>query len=497
MKKNLQEELERIHGITYGNKVISEGFIDSILQKVGIKTGDEDKKSDDPKKADLVSTDVAEFFKTLEDAAKSGGLSQQSYGGMSYQKSVESMQIGLMLLGYELPKHGVDGLFGPETAQAVQKFTSEKLGGGEKKEVNEVALSSPIGATSVNSPFGGRWGRMHYGVDLKASSGTSVKSPLDGQVIDAAMRSDACGGTIYVQHADGYRTRYCHCKQINVSKGQTVSKGDILGLSGGGSGDPGRGRSDGAHLHFEVYKNGKPVNPMEHLGSEVGEFVAGSVSGGSAKATTEMLEKLLELLKERGVKSEELKVFIDSVLTGGSAEFTDLDLNTNEGFQAYAEICQKFISANGPNPLGITGEMMAKGAKEAFMRYQRYVPPELALSQLVLEGGIRNGKLDSRPIRTKNPFNVGNTDSGANVEHSEVQSGINTYYNLVAKNYLGKGRTAKDLITNFVNKSGNRYASAPDYEKHLNTLASQAHRIAAPVMAKLTPQKAAGSETTV
>jgi len=126
MKKSLQEELERIHGITYGNNVINEGFIDSILQKVGIKT-DGDKKSDDPKKADLVSTDVAEFFKTLEDASAAGGLSQQSSGGMSYQKAVESMQIGLILLGYELPKHGVDGLFGPETAQAVRKFTTEKV----------------------------------------------------------------------------------------------------------------------------------------------------------------------------------------------------------------------------------------------------------------------------------------------------------------------------------------------------------------------------------
>ena len=72
MKKTLKEELIRIHEITYGKQLIKEGFIDDILQKVG---GDKSEKTiDDPKKADLVSTDVAEFFKTIEDAANSGGL---------------------------------------------------------------------------------------------------------------------------------------------------------------------------------------------------------------------------------------------------------------------------------------------------------------------------------------------------------------------------------------------------------------------------------------
>jgi flagellum-specific peptidoglycan hydrolase FlgJ len=109
----------------------------------------------------------------------------------------------------------------------------------------------------------------------------------------------------------------------------------------------------------------------------------------------------------------------------------------------------------------------------------------LALSQLVLEGGIRNGNTNSRPIRTKNPFNVGNVDSGSNVYHSDVQSSINTYYNLIAKNYLGKGKTAKDLITNFVNRSGNRYATSPNYESGLNRIAAQANSVARPVIARL------------
>jgi hypothetical protein len=128
--------------------------------------------------------------------------------------------------------------------------------------------------------------------------------------------------------------------------------------------------------------------------------------------------------------------------------------------------------------------MMARGAKGAFDKYKKYVAPELALSQLLLEGGIKNGNTNSRPIRTKNPFNVGNVDTGENIFHNDVQIGINAYYDLIAKNYLGKGRSAKDLLNNFVNKSGNRYATAPNYEKILNKLAIDVNKISVPIVSK-------------
>lgn len=329
MKKTLKEELERIHRITYGEKAINEGILDWIF-------GKKETKKDDPKKADVVSDNVTDFFNTLEkEKNSSNGLSQQEKGSYTFQKGVESMQIGLILLGYELPRYGVDGLFGPETANAVNSF---------KKDNN-----------------------------------------------------------------------------------------------------------------IEVDENGKITT-----------------------ATPDMLSVLIDKLKQRGVESEDLKKYIDP--TGSGAGFTELDLNTDEGFDTYAKICQKFIDMNQPNPLQITGEMMASSAKKAYNKYQKFVPPELALSQLVLEGGIRNKNLNSRPIRTKNPFNVGNVDSGGNIYHGSVQGGIDAYYMLIASKYLGKGVSARDLVSNFVNKSGNRYASAPDYESKLNGLVSQAHRIATPII---------------
>jgi hypothetical protein len=190
-----------------------------------------------------------------------------------------------------------------------------------------------------------------------------------------------------------------------------------------------------------------------------------------------MLTKLLELLKEKNITSEQLKQYIDKVVTGGGNQFTDLDLTKSEDVEKYGKICQKFIDTRKPNLLNITGTMMATAAKQAFDRYQKFVPAELALAQLATEGGIGNNNPNSRPIKTRNPFNVGNTDNGGNVFHNDVQSGINTYYNLIAKSYLGKGKTANDLVSNFVNHSGLRYAG-PDYEKSVNSIALQANKIA-------------------
>jgi hypothetical protein len=107
MKKTLKEELERIHQLSYG------GVIQKKLSLL----------EDDEKKADLVKDNVSEFFRTLEDIEEP--VSEQNKGERTFQKNVETIQIGLELLGYELPLYGIDGKFGSETADAVKKFKSD------------------------------------------------------------------------------------------------------------------------------------------------------------------------------------------------------------------------------------------------------------------------------------------------------------------------------------------------------------------------------------
>ena len=468
MKKTLKEQLERIHVLTYG-KLNEDNFINSLLNPTDTVT----KKVDDPKKADLVSQDVADFYKSLDDAAETGGLKQQQRGSMAWQKGVESMQIGLMMLGYDLPKYGVDGLFGPETAVAVNKFTEDNVKAQTNENVKVVAsgANSLIGGPGQGTHDAGDW-QSRNAWDVTGNEHSQVFSITNGTIskirkgTGGIVKSNGkiiYGDQVTVTSDSGPDVFYTHI-DCNLSVNDKVMIGGVIGTI--------------------IAPGGMP--PHVHIGLSTGNIsdfadINGKAAGGviqNTTATPEMLRKESEMLRAKGVTSETLKPYLDTISSGGSADFTDVDLTTDEGYRKYSEICNKFIQTRQPNPLGVTGEMMAKGAKNAFVKYHKYVPPELALAQLAVEGGIGNGNENSRPIKTKNPFNVGNTDNGDDIYHQSVEDGIETYYELIARKYLGKGKTAKDLVQNFVNQAGDHYATAGTYEKAVNQIAAQANRIA-------------------
>ena len=191
-----------------------------------------------------------------------------------------------------------------------------------------------------------------------------------------------------------------------------------------------------------------------------------------------LVTRLMNALREKGFKQSDLDLYTkrtDATLDKNSKFFTTVDLSTNSGIDKYAQICQAWINKRNPSS-PIKGEMLAAGAAEAFKKYGKYVPPQLALAQLTQEGGLSTDQ-NTRPIKTKNPFNVGNVDTGANVYNNDWQAGINAYYNLIAKNYLS-AKTADELVTqSFTNKDNQRYATPSNYEasilQMINSINSQ------------------------
>ena len=154
----------------------------------------------------------------------------------------------------------------------------------KKSLLNEVALAAPLDNVKVNSGFGPRWGTSHNGVDLAANA-EKVKAPADGVVEIGEIKNDACGGTIVISHADGFKTGFCHMQKIDVRAGQQVKQGDVIGTSGGGKNDRGRGRSDGRHLHFTLRQNGKLLNPVDYI-NKGGIFMKGEPPKSSTDSTT-------------------------------------------------------------------------------------------------------------------------------------------------------------------------------------------------------------------
>ena len=121
---------------------------------------------------------------------------------------------------------------------------------------------------------------VHPGTDIPAASGTRVIAPMDGEIVNVKDNQWPCGGTIDIDYKNGFWSRFCHMKKINVKKGDVVSQGQVVGLSGGGLNDFGKGRTTGPHLHFSLHKDGVNVDPMKYINTEatVGDIQGADVS---------------------------------------------------------------------------------------------------------------------------------------------------------------------------------------------------------------------------
>ncbi|GFN31329.1 M23 family metallopeptidase [Paenibacillus xylaniclasticus] len=197
--------------------------------------------------SEIVNTDPQVVIRTSDSMRKGESkVIQQGSGGqkrLTYRLTKDNgYLISEELIGYEVLKKG--------TPKIIVKGTKVVLGEGSG------SFAWPVSNHTMTSSFGKRWGKQHEGLDLVGSS--TIKASDNG-VVEFAGVKNGYGNVVIIDHKNGYKTLYGHMKSISVKEGQTVEKGEKLGIMGS------TGRSTGTHLHFEIQKNGVPQNPMKYL----------------------------------------------------------------------------------------------------------------------------------------------------------------------------------------------------------------------------------------
>lgn len=122
----------------------------------------------------------------------------------------------------------------------------------------EGSFAWPAVGGYISSKQGQRWGKLHKGIDIARPSNRTIKAADNGKIKFAGW-SGGYGNKVVIDHQNGYETVYAHLSSITVNVGQSVSKGSQIGVMGS------TGNSTGVHLHFEIYKNGNLVNPLDYI----------------------------------------------------------------------------------------------------------------------------------------------------------------------------------------------------------------------------------------
>jgi murein DD-endopeptidase MepM/ murein hydrolase activator NlpD len=135
-----------------------------------------------------------------------------------------------------------------------------------QEKLDRTPFISPVDpqASWISSPYGRRFSpftgkpQFHLGVDIAGCQGTPITAPAEGKVA-FADKNGLLGLAVKLVHDSTYETVYGHLDKVAVKKGQSVRRGQVIGYMGSS------GRSTGYHLHYEVRRNGKSINPFEYM----------------------------------------------------------------------------------------------------------------------------------------------------------------------------------------------------------------------------------------
>ena len=236
-----------------------------------------------------VAGDPVKRISAVESSLDSLAREQAAYvDSVATRVKQRSQKIAAVLrrLGQDVPPSqfasGGDAVGGPLVALApnadpttfrsgVSLITGEvERFGALRRIALRLPLTRPMPGAPITSRFGVRIDpflgtpAMHTGIDFRAPTGYPARATADGTVTMAGYNG-GYGNMVEVDHGNGITTRYGHLSKIEVTVGQVVSKGTVLGRTGS------TGRSTGPHLHYEVRVDGDAIDPMKYIkaGSEI------------------------------------------------------------------------------------------------------------------------------------------------------------------------------------------------------------------------------------
>jgi len=221
-----------------------------------------------------IAVDTFEYYKTKEELNYYTQQFTELNATISALKKAENEFKRLFSLGSkEKVLENVDtsdsGSIDMETLKQQIRITIESVGEIREylKTERDTYVATPKGfpvSGDISSPYGNRQhprsGRadFHSGIDISTSPGNPVKATADG-IVSFAGWSGGSGNLVVLEHGHGFSTFYAHNRKVNVRVGEKVKRGDVIANAGS------TGNSTGPHVHYEIWKDGKPVNPINYM----------------------------------------------------------------------------------------------------------------------------------------------------------------------------------------------------------------------------------------
>jgi murein DD-endopeptidase MepM/ murein hydrolase activator NlpD len=204
------------------------------------------------------------YGETLEEITEQKGVTKEEL--IAYNPVLETTNFSLypgqiIKLPTAPPEPVYQPLSSPRKRESIQDSKGKVLIASRSEGNTRVGTFSWPVSGSITSRYGTRWGRMHNGLDITNSKKTKapIQAARAGVVLEAYQHRGAYGKLVIIDHGNGIQTYYAHLSRITVKEGDQLNEGDVLGYMGQ------TGRSTGVHLHFEVRRDNRPLNPLKYL----------------------------------------------------------------------------------------------------------------------------------------------------------------------------------------------------------------------------------------